>query len=90
MDRLSELIAEKVASRLLAQQLITDKIMSRKEAMIYTRHRSNPAFTAWAKRWEIRTDSRGRWSRTRLDLALEREAGAARIPAQLNRNRCPR
>ena len=60
-------------------------IMTRAEAMEYVGRKSHAAFSAWCARWNVRAECRGRWSRTRLDLALAREAGTAHIPANLRK-----
>ena len=65
--------------------LVTDKILTRHEAMAYCKCGSHAAFTVWARRWSVKPDARGRWSRARLDLALAREAGTTHTPAALRR-----
>ena len=60
-------------------------ILTRREAMKYVRRNSTQAFSEWAARWGCRAEMRGRWSKTRLDLALAREAGAARTPAGMRK-----
>lgn len=60
-------------------------ILTRREAMMYVRRKSLRAFYDWAKRWNVRPDTAGRWSKTRLDLALAREAGVAHTPANLRK-----
>lgn len=60
-------------------------ILTRQEAMQYVRRKSLRSFYDWAKRWNVRPDTAGRWSKTRLDLALAREAGTAHTPANLRK-----
>lgn len=60
-------------------------ILTRAEARQYVRRTSDAAFSAWAARWQVRAECRGRWSRARLDLALAREAGTAHVPANLRK-----
>lgn len=73
------------AMRDMAQPTPAKSILTRAEAMIYVGRKSHAAFSAWCARWQVRAECRGRWSRTRLDLALAREAGAAHIPASLRK-----
>lgn len=63
----------------------TPHILTRAEAMAYVKVRSQGAFCAWCHRWRVRPQSRGRYSKVVLDLALSREAGIRHTPASFKR-----
>jgi hypothetical protein len=60
-------------------------ILTRTEAMRYVRRSSKGAFYAWLARWYGPRGAQNRYSKTRLDLALAREAGEARTPAGMRK-----
>lgn len=60
-------------------------ILTRAEAMRYVRRSSKGAFYAWLSRWYGPRGAQNRYSKTRLDLALAREAGEARTPAGMRK-----
>lgn len=84
-----ELIAQRTAERVveLVRDLQTQNkaIMTRTEAMRYVRRTSTQAFHDWVARWYGPRGAKNRYSKTRLDLALAREAGTVHIPAGLRR-----
>ncbi len=84
-----EAVAQRTAEILInGQKYIASNftpILTRREAMRYVRRNSTQAFSEWAARWGCRAEMRGRWSKTRLDLALAREAGTARMPAGMRK-----
>lgn len=61
-------------------------ILTLAEAKIYTRRPSKTAFFEWCQRWKVKPHSRGRYGRAQLDLALQRESGAAHLPATLRKH----
>lgn len=76
-----EAIAQRVVE--LLRDLPTPDVMTRREAMVYVKRRSEGAFCEWCQRWRVKPVSRGRYSRNVLDLALAREAGTVRTPASM-------
>lgn len=85
-DEILDTLADRVAQRIRGPR-VTDEILTRAEAMHYTKNRSQAAFTAWCKRWGVRATDRGRWSLHRLDLGLQREAGTKTTPAAIRASR---
>jgi hypothetical protein len=85
---LSEESIERVAQRLseLLRHARTSDILTLEEAVAYAKHPSRWAFYKWASRWRVKPQSRGRYSRNVLDLAIAREAGLARTPASMRRS----
>ncbi len=70
---------------------LTDRILTFDEARRYSKHDSNSAFYRWCRRWRVTSSGPGRYARSALDSALEREARkrrqakpAPRRPAQLS------
>jgi len=51
-----------------------DRILTQAEAIAYTKHESLSAFYRWARRWRVTSAQNGRYARSQLDAALEREA----------------
>lgn len=62
-------------------------ILTRREAMLYVRRKSLRSFYDWAKRWNVRPDTAGRWSKTRIDLALTSRRTCASSVARAVRHR---
>lgn len=60
-------------------------IMTRTEAMRYVRRTKTQSFHDWVARWYGPRGAKNRYSKTRLDLALAREAGTAHTPANLRK-----
>lgn len=56
----------------------TSVILTQKEAQIYVKAVSPLSFRRWCKRWQVKPAQRGRFSRSLLDAALNRE-GRARV-----------
>lgn len=50
------------------------EVMTRAEAMAFVRRKSDRAFGRWCKKWRVRSVSHGRYSRTQLNMALNKEA----------------
>lgn len=65
----------------LSAPTITDRILTRAEAVAYTKHDSDSAFYRWCTRWRVTSSAPGRYARGTLDSALAREA-ARRRPAK--------
>ena len=72
-DELLALIREAVA-----RPTLTDRILTTEEAITYTKHESFSAFYRWASRWRVTSAQHGRYARSQLDAALEREAAKKR------------
>lgn len=53
---------------------VTDRILTVPEASAYTKHDSPSAFYRWCSRWHVTSSAPGRYARSRLDRALERES----------------
>lgn len=53
---------------------VTDRILTVPEAIAYTKHESESAFYRWCSRWHVTSSSPGRYARSHLDTALQREA----------------
>jgi anti-sigma-K factor RskA len=74
------LIVERTARRVVelqtAQPAKTGDVLTRSEARAYTKRNSEAAFCDWCARWGVKPAFRGRYSKTRLDLALNRESRA--------------
>jgi hypothetical protein len=69
-----EAIAQRVAE--LVAPVKPGPILTRAEAMAYTKHNSDSAFDRWcSKYYRGGSDERGRYSRGHLERALLREAG---------------
>jgi hypothetical protein len=49
-------------------------VLTREEAKLLVKRSSEGAFCAWCRRWGVHAKIRGRYSRQRLEVALEREA----------------
>jgi hypothetical protein len=76
-QRTAELVIERLKSvSLNAAPAETQEVLTRTEAMHYVKKRSEGAFCEWCQRWGVKPRQRGRYSRTRLDLALDRERRA--------------
>lgn len=84
-----EAIAQRVATVLIdgAHYKVDSftPILTRTEAMRYVRRTSTQAFHDWVARWYGPRGAKNRYSKTRLDLALAREAGTAHTPANLRK-----
>lgn len=65
----------------------TDAILSRAEAKAYVKKNSEAAFHKWCEQWGAKPRQRGRYSRCKLDLALEREAGLRRTLTGMGRRK---
>lgn len=52
----------------------TEVVLTRAEAMAYVKRHSEGAFSDWCRRWGVYAAIRGRYSRQRLEVALDREA----------------
>ena len=63
---------------MLAAPPRTDRILTREEAMAYTKHESESAFYRWCTRWRVTSAAAGRYARGHLDSALDREASRRR------------
>ncbi len=74
----SEQIARRVVELLRESGFVATpaqtEVLTRAEAMSYTKRRSHAAFSVWCRANNVRAASRGRYSRTLLDLALQRES----------------
>jgi hypothetical protein len=57
----------------VARPTLTDRILTTTEAIAYTKHESDSAFYRWAGRWRVTSAQNGRYARSQLDAALERE-----------------
>lgn len=64
----------------------TPEVLTLAEAVAYTKRPSAWAFYQWARRWRVKSKTRGRYSRQDLDRALERESGLTHMPATLRRH----
>lgn len=72
-----ELIAQRTAELVRAPAVQqTPVVLTRAEAKAYVKRRSEGAFCEWCQRWQVRAAFRGRYSRSHLDVALQREARA--------------
>lgn len=56
----------------------TSEVLTRIQAMAYTKRKSHAAFSVWCKRWGVKPAFRGRYSRTLLKVAIDRESRARR------------
>lgn len=71
---------EAIAQRVVALQrespvmASTADVFTREEAKAYAKKNSEGAFCAWCRAWGVKPQIRGRYSRQRLDMALQREA----------------
>ncbi len=72
VDRIARRTAEVL--RALPALPPTPAILTRPEARAYTKRHSEAAFCDWCQRWQVRPFARGRYSKTHLDLALDRES----------------
>lgn len=52
----------------------SSEIMTRAEAMAYTKRNNRTSFSEWCKVWHVKPYNRGRYSKTQLDRALALEA----------------
>jgi hypothetical protein len=64
-------IADAVTARISSAP---SEILTRTEAMAHAKHKSHAAFCVWCAANKIKPATRGRYSRTQLDMALQREA----------------
>lgn len=80
-----EAIARRTAELVRDVQIAPASVMTRKEAMAYVRRTSTQAFHDWAARWYGPRGAKNRYSKSRLDLALAREAGTAHTPASFRK-----
>lgn len=69
IDALSSAIAEK-------QQAYERPVLPLSVAMAYVGKRSESAFYRWADKWGVKPCDTGRFSRTAIDRALNKEAKA--------------
>jgi hypothetical protein len=71
-----EAIAQRVVALQREQPVVfkTQDVLTRAEAMAYVKKPGRSAFHDWCKTWHVHPSIRGRYSRQRLDIALEREA----------------
>lgn len=60
-------------------------ILTRDEAMEYTKNLGDDAFYRWCKRMSVRSVTNGRYSRPQLDRAMERESRKARFASKRHR-----
>lgn len=63
----------------IAAPVRTDRILTFAEAIAYAKHGSRTAFQRWCRRWRITSGQNGRYSRSQLDRALQREAERRRL-----------
>lgn len=79
-----------IVAEAIATSLLTEKILTLREARVYTKHAkaaaiaANPeagrtAFNVWCRKWGVKSASNGRYSKGQLDVALGREARSARF-----------
>lgn len=59
----------------LAAPTVTDRILTFAEAIAYAKHGSNTSFA----RWRVTSAQNGRYSRSQLDRALQRESERRRL-----------
>lgn len=71
-----EAMAQRVAQ--LIAPVKPGPVLTREEAMLHTKHRSDSAFDDWCGRMKVKPCSRGRYSRGHLDRALLKEASQRR------------
>lgn len=57
-----------------APMATTADVLTRAEAMAYVKRNSPAAFCEWCQKWGVKAASRGRYSRQRLDIAIDKEA----------------
>lgn len=69
IDRIARRVVE-----LQGRNGATAEILTRKEAAEFVKRPSKSAFFKWCKKHHVAPSSRGRYSRTRLNLGLQREA----------------
>lgn len=69
-----ESLSEKLDRLLAIHAVAPSEILTRTEAMAHTKRRSHAAFCVWCAANKVKPASRGRYSRTQLDMALQREA----------------
>lgn len=62
-----------------------DPILTRAEAMAFTKQPTPRAFDDWRRKFGVRSVGLHRYSRKHLLLALNREAGEVHMPASLRR-----
>ncbi len=68
-----ESLNEKLDRLLALQPAAPSEILTRTEAMAHAKSRSHAAFCVWCAANKVKPATRGRYSRTQLDLALQRE-----------------
>jgi hypothetical protein len=74
-QRTAEIVLEALRAGPLAPAAVTtSEVLTRTEAMAYVKKNSEGAFCEWCKKWGVKAANRGRYNRTRLDVALDREA----------------
>lgn len=66
-------IAEAVAARITRPSVEQSEILTRTEAMAHTKRRSHAAFGVWCAANGVKPATRGRYSRTQIDMAMQRE-----------------
>jgi len=69
-----EAIAQRTAELIGQGAQFTEEIMTRAEAMAYAKRNSDAAFSDWCREWHVKPYRRGRYSKTQLDHALQRES----------------
>jgi hypothetical protein len=74
IPQIVEAVAAKVLEMMRAPALVTDEVMTRSEAMLYVKRRSVGSFHNWCHEFHVKAYRRGRYSRTHLDIALDRES----------------
>jgi hypothetical protein len=77
MNAISDSDVDRIARRVVELQATTltqSEVLTRSEAMAYAKRQSHAAFSVWCAANHVRPVSRGRYSRSQLDLALQREA----------------
>lgn len=73
--RTAELVIEAMKATPLPTAPMANKdVLTRAEAMAYVKKNSTTAFCVWCRKWGVRPGVRGRYSRQRLDVVLDREA----------------
>jgi hypothetical protein len=81
VDQLSTLSSQLAELRsALRAPIVTDRILTLEEAIPYTKHESSSAFYRWCSRLRVTSARPGRFARSVLDSALEREAARRRQP----------
>ena len=74
MEIIDATVARTIAQMQAQQAPKTDEVLTRAEAKLYVKRNSDRAFGRWCKEWSVRSSQHGRYSRTQLDVALNREA----------------